>query len=573
MKHLLLSAASISLLAGPALAQAPFAVTGQNPARTSLTVPYTTAVSLQFSQLLSNSATNRGAARVFGSQRGGKLAGIATVSGNRLNFQPYRSLVPGEKLSVSVTNAVTDTTGQTLRDAFVSEFTVAAVGGTGVFGGGSDPRAGSSSRRLVTGDVDGDGDLDMVTADSPSGGTGAVSVRLNNGVGVYSAGATITSANSATNLQLADVDGDGDLDLLFTMASADALVVRMNNGSGQFSGGSSFNVGSFPSGIAPADVDGDGDLDLLVVCSNGAGSVSVCINNGSGAFTRRSSVQAGATNSGPNDVTAADVDGDGDIDFITSNSFNSTFSVCANNGFGQFFPYFTSAAGTSTLRPRRVLTGDINGDGQLDLLVVNTAFGAGSISVRYGDTQGQFPTGYELTNIPLVYDAALADVDGDHDLDLVTCNNNSSGMVNVLLNNGQGAFSAGNSVAVGSSALSIVATDVDGDGDLDVVTANGASNSTLSVRLNGGTGIALANRSAQQRTAMTVYPNPAHDLVRVTVPAGATTLQLLDPLGRVVREQRMGAGAATEASLSVTGLTPGWYLLRAGAATQALVVE
>ena len=79
---------------------------------------------------------------------------------------------------------------------------------------------------------------------------------------------------------------------------------------------------------------------------------------------------------------------------------------------------------------------------------------------------------------------ALADFDGDHDLDIAVTSNNTNN-VSILLNNGSGAFAAAPSAATGAGPRGIAAGDIDGDGDNDLVVANFSAN-TLSILLNNG---------------------------------------------------------------------------------------
>jgi hypothetical protein len=66
---------------------------------------------------------------------------------------------------------------------------------------------------------------------------------------------------------------------------------------------------------------------------------------------------------------------------------------------------------------------------------------------------------------------AMADFDGDGDIDLVFTNYISDN-VSVLLNNGAGAFVAGTPVAVTNGPREVEAGDIDGDGDIDFLVSN-----------------------------------------------------------------------------------------------------
>ena len=95
---------------------------------------------------------------------------------------------------------------------------------------------------------------------------------------------------------------------------------------------------------------------------------------------------------------------------------------------------------------------------------------------------------------------ALGDMDGDGDLDVLTANSGAN-TVSIRLNDGTGSFGGGTDFGVGTYPYGMAVGDVDGDGDLDVLTANyGASGTgnTVSVRLNNGTGPPLRRRIRAQ---------------------------------------------------------------------------
>ena len=84
----------------------------------------------------------------------------------------------------------------------------------------------------------------------------------------------------------------------------------------------------------------------------------------------------------------------------------------------------------------------------------------------------------------------------------------------------------------------------------------------------------LATR-APALTALALYPSPAHHTATLRLPAPAATpetVSIVDNLGRPVQTANLLAGAL-ETTLNLTGLAPGLYLVRVGAATARLVVE
>ncbi len=69
---------------------------------------------------------------------------------------------------------------------------------------------------------------------------------------------------------------------------------------------------------------------------------------------------------------------------------------------------------------------------------------------------------------------------------------------------------------------------------------------------------------------LTLWPNPAHHAVRVTLPANTEAVTILDATGRTVRTQ---PATTTDLTVDLAGLPAGVYVVKAGAATARLVVE
>jgi hypothetical protein len=302
------------------------------------------------------------------------------------------------------------------------------------------------------------------------------------GTGIFQGGSDQNVGTRPSWETLGDVDGDGDLDLLtanFSPATS-AVSVRFNDGTGHFSGNQEVPVGFGTTCVVLGDLDGDGDLDFVsanYAAISSTPSVSVRFNDGTGTFSGTQSLTAGG--SGISGVALGDADGDGDLDLFAA-TCAGIIAVRLNNGAGTF-----SATGqnVSVNRcPQNVVVGDVDNDGDLDLLSTND-YTPAQVSVRLNDGSGQFSGTQEVAVNGAPYGIALGDVDGDGDLDFVTANvgTESAGIrtgngVSVRLNNGSGVFGGTQEVAVGAANDSpgcVVLGDVDNDGDLDLATANG----------------------------------------------------------------------------------------------------
>ncbi len=246
---------------------------------------------------------------------------------------------------------------------------------------------------------------------------------------------------------------------------------------GLFSGSTQVKVGFTPVNVVAADVDRDGDLDFLTA-NFFTHNVSVRLNDGTGAFSGSTDVGVGTR---PYCVAAAVVDGDGDLDILAANAGSNTVSVRFNDGTGAFSGSTEVGVGQA---PMGVAAADVDGDGDLDILAANDD--SQNVSVRFNDGTGAFSGS---TEVGVSYDCmsvAAADVDGDGDLDILAANALDN-TVSVRFNNGSGSFSGTTNVEVGYAPENVAAADVDKDGDLDLLTANRISES-VSVRFNNGSG-------------------------------------------------------------------------------------
>ena len=173
-------------------------------------------------------------------------------------------------------------------------------------------------------------------------------------------------------------------------------------------------------------------------------------------------------------LTTADLRGDGRTDIISGNGLSYDVTVLLSDGAGGFADPVSLPMPSLDHGAVFVATGDANGEGRADL--VATGFDASTVLVFLGTGDGSFgdPASFNAGGDTWPWGVALADVDGDDVLDIVTSNNNSAN-VSVLKGDGSGGFAGAVSFPAGAFPIAVAVADVTGDGHVDIVTANAGS--------------------------------------------------------------------------------------------------
>ncbi|HYL84063.1 MAG TPA: FG-GAP-like repeat-containing protein [Candidatus Angelobacter sp.] len=234
------------------------------------------------------------------------------------------------------------------------------------------------------------------------------------------------------------------------------------------------NAGS----VATGDFNGDGKQDIATTSTCGSCGVTILRGNGDGTFQAPLfTVALGGTHY----VTVGDFNGDGKQDLAVIGALTTNLNVPAvyillGNGDGTF-TLKTTLTGISN--PQSVVLGDFNGDGKLDMAVVDRATNSVSVFLGNGDGTMQAPINTAGLGIGAAAYMAAADFNKDNKLDLVLSDENSSQVV-VLLGNGDGHFQAARSLPLNSGGgWDVAVGDFNGDGIPDIAATSPIAQSVI----------------------------------------------------------------------------------------------
>ncbi len=238
-----------------------------------------------------------------------------------------------------------------------------------------------------------------------------------------------------------------------------------------------------PVSVGAGDLNGDGYPDLVVGDYEEA-EMSILLNNKNGTYTTTEFSFADPTET-PYGYAFGDFNGDGrmDIAVLDSDSTENYISILLGNGSGGFTeqPTFLQT-GTS---PENVVAADPNGDGILDLALAS--YGTNSIEIWLGKGDGTFTAASPLNLGSSPTSVAAGDFNDDCKVDLAVTLPyvGYGGVVQVFLGSGTGTFAAGNSYSAVSYPNDVVVADLNGDGFDDLAVPDYNASQVLTWLGNG----------------------------------------------------------------------------------------
>jgi FG-GAP-like repeat len=294
-------------------------------------------------------------------------------------------------------------------------------------------------------------------------------------------GSPFAVGNQPSDIVAGDVNKDGKLDIVTANTGSRDLTVLLGDGRGGLNAapGSPIALAIPPSFIVMGDLNKDSNLDLALAQHDGSYDVTILFGDGRGRFTTAPTspfTPLKSTDPHTHGIVLGDVNRDGNLDIITANGganagkMDAGVSVSLGDGKGGFQPAPGSPVAIGKL-PAGITVGDVNQDGMLDIVTPNE--GSKDFAVLLGNGSGGFKSaaGSPFALQRIANDIGIGDVNQDGRADIVITHDDSS-LVTVLLGYGRGADfkpAPGSPFDLGHHAWNLIIVDVNDDTRMDLI--------------------------------------------------------------------------------------------------------
>lgn len=491
-------------------------------------------IQVSFNQPIRSSSIES-SVRVYGEWTGSKDFDFQLDNNNRDLLIRINSdsdfLNAGEKITLNISNSLKSNSGIKLNNGYISQYFYKTQPGTLIQTQKEKiqlKQTGESwlnTNSAYPGDMDNDGYTDLTLV---NGISSDLRILMNNRDGSFdNKGIIKFKGTEKAAGQTADFDYDGKIDFAFGSADNQELSVLLGDGWGGFSKQKNLAEGHVTKGLAVLDFDGDGDEDI-VLTNQEKNQLSLYTNTGKGNFSFRSQELDASE---PTAVEAADANNDGILDLFIGFFGSKKIGILLGDGKGGFD---ISDEVTVMGSPWMLAVADLNGDNFADVASVNSKGNVIAVILCDGTGGLGSPKAYALANALEPKAIDLGDLDGDGDLDMVTANHGSNNFV-VWENNATGVMSKAAILKGSKNPSYVVLSDRDNDGDLDITGTDGTTDEVI--LFENVPNSRMLNEDISGIISAEISPNPFRNRLKIKayIPrTGRTDVRIVDASGRTL---------------------------------------
>ncbi len=294
---------------------------------------------------------------------------------------------------------------------------------------------------IGVGDLDGDGRSDVAIADE---GGNAVRLLHGAGDGAFADAGTVATTRAPRRALIADASGDGRSDLL--VIGAEGLAMHLGTPDGAYAPARLLWASPHLADAVVADLGGD-PLPEILVADRARGTATVLHARGGEAFATGDSYLAGAA---PSTLLTGDVDGDGRIDALLLSQLGGGATLLRGAGDGRLDGILCAVGQFGALTA--MVADDFNGDDHLDLAAASQD--GGSIGIFLGRGDGRFTAQPPIAVGRQPRALTVGDFDQNEHPDLAVVDF-AGDAVAILLGDGRGGFTTPSAVGVGGGPTAI----------------------------------------------------------------------------------------------------------------------
>ena len=348
----------------------------------------------------------------------------------------------------------------------------------------------SHPQHITVGDMNEDNELDIIVVDSINN---RVHILRGDGNGSFTTVTTYDTVpeSSPMLVAVADFNNNNRLDIVVVNYGTNNVLVLMDYWIKPSARKVTYNTGKESDvAVAVADFNNDHIPDIV---STKEGKIFILNGLDDGSFDKKSISKINSSEKSIQHICVGDVNNDTWMDIVTASPADNNVGVLLGDGNGTFGSMATYPTGRGSY-PYSLALGDVNNDGQLDIVCANRF--SNNIGILFGHGNGTFATMITCSDVPNLAptSVALGDIDHDHRLDIMV--SDGDGYVFIFVVYKRDACTLRGGFRTSISSFSIVLADFNSDSHLDIAVTN-SFNHNVGVFLGHGNG---------EFTTQTIYP-------------------------------------------------------------------